>query len=149
MTKLKGKAKQKARAKAKQAEQKTTGLKHLENLAKIGADLMNRHPSGEIPFAHLKPFKIITDTKERYEAVFKDDMGEYDFSIEHKKDGYHVMASGIPRGPFASIDKVLWEFEVQLSTHGPKVLQGRTYQGQGSFSWEAMDFINNLKVDLT
>jgi len=140
MSKLRGKAKHRARAKARQ--QRTVGLAHDTMLANLGAKLMSTHSSGSIGFAHLEPVKIITDTKDLYHAVFKDSHGEYDFSIEHKSDGYHVLASGMPRGPFTSIEAVLWEFEVQLSTHGPRILQGRTYQGRGSFSWSG----NNQEV---
>jgi len=132
MGKLRGKARQRARAKARL---KSSLPKQDVVLAEAIAKMMMKQSSGSIGFAHLEPVKIITDTAWLYEAQFEDAMGQYDFIIEHKADGYHVISSGVPRGPFASIDAVLWEFEVQLSTHGPKVLQGRTYQGRGSFNW--------------
>lgn len=131
--------KQSQENKLKYPGQTNVGLAHDIQWAKLFAKLMAGTPEGKAGFAHLEPIKIITDTQEHYEAVFEDDMGKYNFIVWHKPDGYYVESSGMPAGPY-NIERLLWEYEVQLSIYGPKVTQGRTYQGNGKMSWKNPDW---------
>ena len=143
MAKLKGKARAQyrkqqaqARASAKQDFHKHIKRDPFLDLYTQQQKQCMAHPNGGVihtTFGHLSPKQVITDTAIAYEAVFEDSNGEYTFSIYKTAGGYRIVADGIEMVK-QHIDNILWDFEVQLSVYGPRVLGGRTYHLDGGMT---------------
>jgi len=88
--------------------------KQIGKVLKAGNDVI-------VTFEHLKP-TVLVDTKDMYKAQYKDKVGSYLFEIAKKEGKWVITSDGFECSRSSDIDYIKWNFESQLATYSPQVL---------------------------
>ena len=88
----------------------------MQTASKIGAVV-------NVNYTHLKPTKVIKDTKKVYIAKYRDNHGSYMFKIQKDAKGtYTVISDGHVVYSGATKKRVVYEFENQINSNPIKCL---------------------------
>lgn len=93
----------------------------MEKEIKKVVKALKTHKNVIVTFEHLAP-KVIEDSSDLYKAEYTDKAGSYLFEIA-KQDGKWVITSdGFECSRSNDINYIKWNFESQLATYSPQVL---------------------------
>lgn len=70
-----------------------------------------------VRFTHLKPTKVIKNTKKNYVAKYRDNHGSYVFEIRKTGNTYTANSDGVLVMSGVNRDRLVWEFENQINSN--------------------------------
>lgn len=82
---------------------------------------LKAHKNVVVTFEHLAP-TVIVDSKDLYKAQYTDKAGSYLFEISKQGGEWIITNDGFPCGRSSDINYIKWNFESQLATYSPQVL---------------------------